>query len=129
MSNLIDADELRDAVCKMRIVGQYRTGGGKELDIVHLAAVLTLIDSAPRISAVPAKPAFVWPKWLKARCIFKQPSSAWWYASNAIPAKGKEGWWRVDTWVINHTFIDFTPPECDDWRDSLTLNPNWKGTT
>lgn len=73
------------------------------------------------------RPKWVWPSWIKGKCLIKDMYGAW-YVCADIPKVGGEFWVGCGrTTQISPEFFDFTPPECADWRQSLTLNPNWQG--
>ena len=71
-----------------------------------------------------------WPEWLKAAAIVQSSSDSW-YACKEIPQRSDTarcGWDLFHYWsLLDPKLIDFTPPSCVDWRDSLRINPNMKG--
>lgn len=71
--------------------------------------------------------AWKWPKWCKAAAIVKFAGESHWHACGKIPKKGLDSWYDTGSLVmLDSKIFDFTPPHCDDWRDSLRINPKHK---
>ena len=69
--------------------------------------------------------AWQWPEWLQARFI-AMDESGYWYAYDSPTCDGKSHWRGRVSVPLLPSCLDFTPPPCDDWKDSLRENPNWK---
>ena len=70
--------------------------------------------------------AWQWPAWLKAAWIAMDLDGEW-YAWSKLPriACNTDHWYDGgDLQALNPELVDFTPPPCDDWRQSLRKNPN-----
>ena len=77
---------------------------------------------------VIVRKAWQWPKWLKARWIAEEAVGRW-YAYNEKPVCNEVDCWQRKNGpcvYLHSSLLDFTPPPCDDWRNSLRENPNWK---
>lgn len=75
---------------------------------------------------IEIRPAWQWPSWLKAAAIVRTCGGTW-MACDSLPRLDD----RFDNWIhagrycmIDQTILDFTPPPCTDYRQSLRLNPN-----
>lgn len=76
-----------------------------------------------------------WPAWLKAKWLFCDGYGHWF----AVCCGNRPVYDKArDAWVCNFGYsgpvldlqcgcIDFTPPQCDDWKTSLRRNPNIPG--
>lgn len=62
-----------------------------------------------------------WPEWLKAKYIAMDESGCW-YAYNCKPSITDYYWQQA--YFLDESLIDFSPPPCDDWKESLRENPN-----
>lgn len=67
-----------------------------------------------------------WPAWLKANWIAMDGGSGDWIAfiSEDPPFIDEDGEWVVkegDWFDLN--FLEFSPPPCEDWEQSLRRNP------
>ena len=67
--------------------------------------------------------AWQWPEWLKAPYIAMSPTG-WWYAYRYIPFHVGDDWSGDWEYLDDDDILNFTPPACDDWRESLRKNPN-----
>ena len=80
---------------------------------------------------VIVRPVWQWPPWLKAAAIVKNAYGEW-KACRTVPElclSAGSGWDEYGTWVTLYPeLFDFTPPPCDDWHNSLRVNPNWRET-
>lgn len=83
-------------------------------------------DFAHDFHAIVRK-AWQWPAWLKAPWIAMCGETGhWWgYSNEPGPREGSRRRWTggYETW-LNPQLLDFTPPPCDDWRQSKRKNPN-----
>jgi len=72
--------------------------------------------------------AWQWPAWLKAAALVMDKKGRW-MACKTVPTLTPDDSWDPYVWwvPVAHEFIDFTPPPCDDWRDSLRINPRLRG--
>lgn len=67
-----------------------------------------------------------WPEWLKAGWTAMDKNGIWW-AYTEKPRVSGNGWTSPGIGiyeVINSQLLDFTPPPCDGWRQSLRKNPH-----
>ena len=72
------------------------------------------------------RPAWQWPSWLKARWIAMDMGGRWyWYENEPDHEDPRDLVWRSNGEYerLSTTFMDFTPPPCTDWRESLRENP------
>lgn len=66
-----------------------------------------------------------WPSWLKVAAIAMDEDGCWWTFSAIPKCCDDQGQWSgYSLWIIEQSELDFTPPPCTDWRQSLRLNPN-----
>ena len=73
--------------------------------------------------------AWQWPEWLNAAAIVKTRWTVW-LACERIPTTSEcfpNGWEKVGATMALGDLVKFKPPPCDDWRDSLRVNPNREG--
>jgi hypothetical protein len=86
-------------------------------------------DYGPSYERIVVRPAWKWPEKLKAAAIV-QCSNALWFACEGVPEREGSFWSGGGSWLnLTHAadkfgILDFTPPPCDDWRESLRVNPN-----
>lgn len=72
------------------------------------------------------RPAWQWPEWLKCRYIVYTIRGKW-LATNFLPRLHNSAWHADGVFVeLSPAILDFTTPPCDDFRESLRENPNWK---
>lgn len=80
-------------------------------------------------SCIIIRRAWQWPEKLNAAAIV-QCSNALWFACESVPEREGSFWSGGGSWLnLNHAadkfgILDFTPPPCDDWRESLRVNSN-----
>lgn len=74
---------------------------------------------------VIVRPAWQWPSWLKAVAVAMDCDNRW-FAHNDVPIATDYDWWCEEStgMFLCQKTLDFTPPPCADWRQSLRLNPN-----
>jgi hypothetical protein len=72
---------------------------------------------------VVVRPEWQWPDWLTAEWI-AMDKCGWWYAYGEEPHVCDKHW-MADKEVsrINELLVNFTPPRCTDWTQSLRRNP------
>ena len=78
---------------------------------------------------VIVRESWQWPEWLNAAAVCKTKWNVWW-ACERIPTPSEcppDGWEGVGATMALGDLVKFEPPPCDDWRDSLRVNPNREG--
>ncbi len=77
---------------------------------------------------IVVRKAWEWPKWLLAPWIAMDKSGAWWsFFDEPVLSDGKS-YWRYDLPIKlicsphSRNHYDFTPPPCDDWKESKLRN-------
>ena len=73
-------------------------------------------------SYVIVRKAWQWPPWLKADYIAMDKAGKW-FAFASRPNCECDGWFGVNHFYINKLVLDFNPPPCDDWTQSLRVRP------
>lgn len=71
--------------------------------------------------------SWTWPEWLKAGWIAMDANGEWWaFTEEPVVDTCDTYWDEYDSDVCNlsNACLDFTPPPCDDWRQSKRRNPN-----
>ena len=84
-------------------------------------------EELKRLQAI--RRSWQWPSWLKAAAIVKNTYGAWW-GCEFVPQVSSVfhgGWEQTGAVISLCVFTAFEPPACDDWRDSLRVNPNREG--
>ena len=84
-------------------------------------------EELKRLQAI--RRSWQWPSWLKAAAIVKN-SRGEWLACRRVPEQDdcfRGGWCKTGLVFVLAQFTTFEPPACDDWRDSLRVNPNREG--
>lgn len=75
---------------------------------------------------VIVRKAWRWPDWITAPWIAMGRNGNW-FAFPVEPSREnyRDGCWSggYETW-LNPALVAFTPPPCDDWRQSKRHNPN-----
>lgn len=73
--------------------------------------------------------AWVWPAWLKCAAVARDGGSCGqWRAYTVVPTMGETGWNHSGPYVyLDPEKFDFDPPPCDDWKQSLRINPSLLG--
>lgn len=64
-----------------------------------------------------------WPEWLKAEWIAMDRNGRW-FGYDRKPDRTSQDWYGCGGLYTNLLLTDFTPPPCDDWKQSLRRNPN-----
>jgi hypothetical protein len=65
-----------------------------------------------------------WPSWLAAEWIFLSPNGKW-FATDKEPVARTANWECLGVIVcLSFHMFEFSPPPCDDWRNSKKRNPN-----
>ena len=87
-------------------------------------------SAVPRVPRVIVREAWQWPEWLKADYIAMDRDGDW-YAHRDMPMRYERFWVTEDSMHLDIRMFDFTPPPCDDWKQSLRVRPGVekKGTT
>lgn len=91
-----------------------------DADDAVIAARFTLAYS----KHVIVRKSWKWPPWLKYDWV-AQDHNGKWYAFENEPSRSASTWHPIGDFVmVSSRRFDFTPPPCDDWRQSLRRNPN-----
>jgi hypothetical protein len=73
------------------------------------------------------RPAWQWPEWIKPGTWLAMDSDGVWSLSSQEPKADPCGtYWFVEKGVmaeVKTALVDFTPPPCTDWRQSLRQKP------
>ena len=73
-------------------------------------------------SYIIVREAWKWPPWLKADYIAMDKEGDW-YAHRDRPIRYERFWVTEDNLHLAIGILDFTPPPCDDWTQSLRVRP------
>lgn len=71
-----------------------------------------------------------WPKWLLAPWIAMDRSDAWYSFIDEPVLSDEKSYWSYDLPIKlicsphSRNHYDFTPPPCDDWKESKRRNPH-----
>lgn len=74
------------------------------------------------------KKSWEWPEWLKASYIAMDQNGDWFAYTTRPEIRGSS--WNFTgpacgaMYLMNQVVLDFTPPKCSCWEDSLFTNPN-----
>jgi len=106
-------DEMRPPKCGEHYMSAFDRAG---------VSVANRDASDPRIIV---RPTWQWPAWLKVPAIAMDKCGDWW-AFNTIPTlhRSTHEWIGECAFELIGDEVDFSPPPCTDWRQSLRLNPN-----
>jgi hypothetical protein len=80
-------------------------------------------ENPARVILRKKAPPFVWPTWLTAAWI-AQDVDCNWFGYSSEPSN-RNGAWDNGEPATFLGLTTFTPPACDDWRNSKLRNPNW----
>jgi len=67
-----------------------------------------------------------WPEWLTAAAIVKTRYGDW-LGCERVPTLDDYQWTNTGMTLVLNPLTSFEPPRCDDWLDSLRVNPNREG--